>query len=83
MASGRPLVIGYMRDKVKSLRAALDHLHILCLVHNDITPANFMPNESNVPVIIDFGGLCRLGESLQNTKRTMGWHDAAAKQPLI
>ncbi|KAJ2975580.1 hypothetical protein NQ176_g5446 [Zarea fungicola] len=75
IASGRPLVTEYMKDWVSSLRAALHHLHHLGLVHNDITPANIMLDESDVPIIIDFDGLCRTGESLQHTKRTMGWHD--------
>ncbi|KAJ6780551.1 hypothetical protein PWT90_06639 [Aphanocladium album] len=82
IASGRPLVKNYMRDWFKSLRKALDHLHLQCLVHNDITPANIMLDENDVPVIIDFGGLCRVGDPLKHTKRTMGWHDEAVTSAM-
>lgn len=53
IASGRPLVMDSMCDWVKSLHAVLEHLHLHNLVHNDITPANIMLDESNTPVIIE------------------------------
>ncbi|KAJ2984034.1 hypothetical protein NQ176_g260 [Zarea fungicola] len=77
IARGRPLVRQDMKAWFPMLRAAVQHLHSLGLVHNDITPANIMLDENDIPIIIDFGGLCRLGDSLRNTKRTMGWHDEA------
>lgn len=83
IASGRPLVMDCMRDWVKSVRTALNHLHSYGFVHNDITPANIMLDESDVPVIIDFGGLCRVGDSLQHTKRTMGWHDETVSHAML
>lgn len=75
IASGRPAVRDNMKCWTESLRAAIDHLHSLGLVHNDITPANVMFDENECPVLIDFGGVCRSGASLKYTKRTIGWHD--------
>lgn len=75
ISSGRPLVRDYMKDWIESLRAAINHLHSLDLVHNDITPANIMFDENESPVLIDFGGVCRSGASLMSTKWTFGWHD--------
>jgi len=73
--SGRPLVQDYMKHWLKDLRGALEHLHRLGFVHNDITPANVMLDQSESPVIIDFGGMCGVGDSLEHAKRTYGWHD--------
>ncbi len=73
----RHLVDGLMRGWMQQLRSAVRHLHTLGYVHNDITPANIMLDEKETPVLIDFGGLCRAGASLQNVKRTIGWHDEA------
>lgn len=75
IASGRPAVRDNMKCWTESLRAAIDHLHSLGLVHNDITPANVMFDENECPVLIDFGGVCRSGASLKYTKRTIGWHN--------
>ncbi|PNY29091.1 Uncharacterized protein TCAP_00994 [Tolypocladium capitatum] len=76
IVSGRPLVQNYMQHWLESLRTALGHLHSLGFVHNDSTPANIMLDQNDSPVI-DFRGLCRVGESLKYTTRTSGWHDEA------
>ncbi|KAH7108714.1 kinase-like domain-containing protein [Dactylonectria estremocensis] len=75
VASSRPLVRCHMRHWFESLRSALQHLHSMGFVHNDITPANIMLDQNDSPMIIDFGSLCGVGESLQHTKRTHGWHN--------
>ncbi|PTB69400.1 kinase-like protein [Trichoderma citrinoviride] len=80
MESGRPLVEDHMKDWITSIRSAVDHLHTLGLVHNDITPANVMIDEHGSPILIDFGGLCRVGESLRTVKRTYGWYDEAVTE---
>ncbi|EGR49374.1 uncharacterized protein TRIREDRAFT_106487 [Trichoderma reesei QM6a] len=80
MESGRPLVRNHMKGWLESLRSAVIHLHSLGLVHNDITPANIMLDEADSPVLIDFGGLCRVGESLRTVKRTYGWYDEAVTE---
>jgi serine/threonine protein kinase len=82
IVSGRLLVQDYMKHWLKSLQQALEHLHCLGFVHNDITPANIMLDRNNSPVIIDFGGLCRIGESLAFVKRTRGWHDESVIHAL-
>lgn len=75
--SPRPLVECNMRAWLHALRGALDHLHELGIVHNDVTPANIMLDAKQSPVIIDFGSLCREGESLQHAKRTYEWYDGS------
>ncbi len=71
----RSLVDRTMRGWMPQLRSAVSHLHKLGYVHNDITPANIMLDKNEKPVLIDFEGLRRAGESLQKVKRTIGWHD--------
>lgn len=73
----RSLVDKTMRGWLPQLRLAVSHLHKLGYVHNDITPANVMLDRNERPVLIDFEGLRRVGESLQKVKRTIGWHDDA------
>lgn len=73
--SGRPLVQDDMKRWLEALRGAVEHLHCMDLVHNDITPANVMLDRDESPVIIDLGELCRVGDALEHTKRTRGWHD--------
>ena len=60
---------------VNKLRNALQHLHSLGLVHNDINPSNIMLDDQDEPVIIDFDSCCSIGHSLDNVGRTYEWHD--------
>ncbi|KAJ3472495.1 hypothetical protein NLG97_g10944 [Lecanicillium saksenae] len=71
----RDLVQHQMQRWIQQLRSAVSHIHALGYVHDDISPANIMLNENATPVLIDFGSLCRVGESLQTVRRTVGWHD--------
>ncbi|OAQ98287.1 hypothetical protein LLEC1_02082 [Akanthomyces lecanii] len=71
----RRLVDETVWDWLPQLRSAVSHLHKLGYVHNDISPANIMIGDDEKPVLIDFEGMCRVGESLQKVKRTIGWHD--------
>ncbi|KAH8169261.1 protein kinase domain-containing protein [Sarocladium implicatum] len=76
IASGRTQVRPEMRNWLERLREAVKHLHSLGYVHNDITPANIMiDDEGSRPVLIDFGSMCHVGESLARVGRTMEWHD--------
>jgi serine/threonine protein kinase len=67
-----------MKRWLEALRSAVEHLHCMGFVHNDITPANVMLDRNESPVIIDLGELCRVGDPLEHTKRTRGWHDESA-----
>ena len=64
---------------VTKLRNALQHLHNLGLVHNDINPCNIMLNDEDDPIIIDFNSCCSIGHSLDNVRRTYEWHDPTIK----
>lgn len=80
LRSGRQFVNDDMRQKFEGLKAAVDYLHSLDLVHNDITPANVMFNEDGEMLLIDFDSCRWLGEDLRSeagagTKRTHAWHD--------
>ncbi|KAM4057287.1 kinase [Hirsutella rhossiliensis] len=80
LRSGRLFVNDDMRQRLEGLKGAIDHLHSLGLVHNDITPANIMFNEDGKMVLVDFDSCRWLGEDLHGeggpgTKRTHGWHD--------
>lgn len=80
IVSPRIHVSAHMRDWLKCLHGAVEHLHSLGYIHNDLTPANIMIADSENPVIIDFGSLCRVGESLAIVKRTPDWHDQSVMQ---
>jgi serine/threonine protein kinase len=64
-----------MRKWLSPLHEAVNHLHSIGYVHDDITALNIMFDGQGRPVIIDFGSICRVGESLSQYKRTMEWHD--------
>jgi serine/threonine protein kinase len=83
ISSGRPEVSPRMKDWLLPLRAAVDHLHSIGYVHNDITPSNIMLDSRGQPVIIDFGSMCRVGESLVSYKRTMEWHDQSVSHARL
>jgi serine/threonine protein kinase len=80
LQSGRPLVHGGMRDLLQELKGAVDHLHALGIVHNDINPSNIMLREDGTIVLVDFDSCRQLGHDLHTengpgTKRTHAWHD--------
>lgn len=64
-----------LKEATYKLREAIEHLHSLEIIHNDINPANIMFDEDGALVLIDFDSCRRRGEPLGNTKRTYGWHD--------
>lgn len=59
------------------VRQALDHLHSLGLVHNDVNPNNIMLDEQDVPILIDFNSCQWEGGSLYGTG-TPGWTDGSS-----
>lgn len=75
ITSSRTLVHSTMRTWLQHLKSALEHLHSLGYVHNDLTPSNIMFDWDDNPVIIDFDSAGHIGDSLTNTKRTHGWAD--------
>jgi serine/threonine protein kinase len=78
LSSGRELVTGSIKSGLQGLLAAIKHLHLLGLVHNDINPANIMLDEDGALILIDFDSCRCIGESLRSTetKRTRHWHDS-------
>jgi serine/threonine protein kinase len=60
---------------IEGIRDALEHLHALGFVHNDLTPPNVMLDERGTAIIIDFGSSRRIGESLKGVRRTYEWYD--------
>lgn len=84
LSSGRPLVDDFIKASLIGILQAIQHLHSLGLVHNDITPANIMFTEDGTPVLIDFDSCRLVGESLRDTetKRTHEWHNPDVKTAL-
>ncbi|PLB53418.1 kinase-like protein [Aspergillus steynii IBT 23096] len=76
-SSARDLVNENMKSGLEGILAAIEHLHALGIVHNDINPANIMLDEDGTLVLIDFDSCRYIGESLRSTgtKRTHHWHD--------
>lgn len=60
---------------VNKIRSALQHLHNIGLVHNDINPSNIMFDHNDEPIIIDFNSCRAIGQSLNDVGRTYEWHD--------
>ncbi|OBR07336.1 Serine/threonine-protein kinase [Colletotrichum higginsianum IMI 349063] len=58
-----------------NIRAGLQHLHSLGIIHNDLNPMNVMIDENDNPVIIDFDSCRVVGAPLQDVKRTYGWYN--------
>ena len=77
LSSARDLVEENMKCGLDGILAAIQHLHSLGIVHNDINPANIMLDEDGTLILIDFDSCRYVGESLRNTgtKRTHHWHD--------
>jgi serine/threonine protein kinase len=76
LTSGRPLVDDVAKAWLSGIRAGIQHLHSLDIVHNDVTPHNIMFDDDNKPVLVDFDSCRHVGQSLQGTqtKRTYGWY---------
>lgn len=53
----------YVLSALKDLRKALDYIHSKGITHGDLTVANIMVNDKNIPKIIDFGIACFIGEN--------------------
>lgn len=68
-----------LKQSLQGLLAGIKLLHSLGIIHNDITPANFMVGDAGEFILIDFDSCRRLGEPLKaggiGTKRTYGWHN--------
>lgn len=81
LATGRPGVEEGMRQGLVGIRSAVAHLHSLCIVHNDIKPANIMIDDAGRFILIDFDSWRAIGASLTTggtgKGSTYGWHDAA------
>lgn len=73
----RPRVTSDILHVINDLLDGVQNLHSLGLVHNDITPANIMLDESRRLVLIDFDSRRHEGDSISDTKvrRTYGWYD--------
>ena len=59
------------------VKEALDHLHSLGLIHNDVNPINIMLDKQDVPILIDFNSCQWEGGSLYGTG-TPGWTDGTS-----
>ncbi len=62
---------------LSALGSALDHLHSLGLVHNDLNPGNVMVGADGMPILIDFGSCCSFGKRLLSGG-TAGWVDTTS-----
>jgi serine/threonine protein kinase len=58
---------------VAALDSAVQHLHSLGLAHNDINPGNILINAERMPVLVDFGSCCEIGQKLGASRGTAGW----------
>lgn len=58
---------------VAALESAVHHLHSLGLAHNDINPGNILIDAESMPVLIDFGSCCKIGQKLGASRGTVGW----------
>ena len=83
LASGQTNVLPHMRKWLVRLREAVDHLHSLGYTHNDLTPSNIMLDDQGSLVIVDFGSMCRVGDSLAQVKRTMEWNDQTVTHTAV
>ena len=60
---------------ITEMKSAMDHLHSLGLVHNDIKPTNCMLSFDGTAVLIDFDSCLPIGASCRYVGRTEGWCD--------
>lgn len=75
LSSGRLFVDDATKACLDGILAGIRHLHSLSIIHNDITPSNIMFKEDGTPVINDFGSCRKVGQPLEGTQKTHGWHD--------
>ncbi|KAI0112502.1 kinase-like domain-containing protein [Nemania sp. FL0031] len=57
------------------VKAGIQHLHSLGLVHNDLNPSNIMIAADGRPIIIDFDSCRPIGADLKRVKRTHEWYN--------
>ncbi|KAJ2892134.1 hypothetical protein MKZ38_010215 [Zalerion maritima] len=62
-------------DLLDKIKAGIEHIHRIGLVHNDINPSNIMFDKNDNPLIIDFGSCTPIGYSLEHVGRTYQWFD--------
>ncbi|KAH8655655.1 kinase-like domain-containing protein [Xylariales sp. PMI_506] len=76
MSSGRPLVGDDIINGLDQILDALQYMHSLKLVHNDVNPSNILYDKSGMLALSDFDSTRHEGESLRETatKRTHEWH---------
>jgi serine/threonine protein kinase len=55
------------------VRAALEHLHALGYIHNDINPSNVLLDEEDRAVLVDFGITGKTGEAKDPHLGTPFW----------
>ena len=60
-------------DVCTDIKAGIDHLHSLGIVHNDINPANICIDENGCAVIIDFDSAAPTGDPLGLRGGTTGF----------
>ncbi|KAJ7454782.1 kinase-like domain-containing protein [Mycena latifolia] len=72
-----------VKKVIAGVRSALEHLHALGFVHNDVKPANIMLAADSRAVLIDFDSCHPLGESLKGKKvATWDWdHGGETAEP--
>ena len=75
LGSDRPVTPETSSCYLEGIKAGIDHLHSIGLVHNDLNPANVMVSGDGRPVIIDFDSCLPIGVPLNKPKRTPGWYD--------
>jgi len=82
LSSGRLSVDKAIKACLNGILDGIYHFHSLGIIHNDIAPSNIMFEEDSIPVIIDFDGCRKVGESLHRTKRMHGWHNPQVQTAL-
>jgi serine/threonine protein kinase len=84
LINNRPTIDrAFAKTCTDGIKAGIDHIHSLGLVHNDITPSNIMLDHDGKPVIVDFGSCTEIGQPLGETKRTYGWFDPAGEIAMM
>ena len=71
---------GWCQKISEGIRAGLNNLHSLGLVHNDLNPSNILLDDQDIPRIVDFGSCRPEGESLTNVGRTYEWYNEAVQE---
>ncbi|KAI9656023.1 MAG: hypothetical protein M1821_005084 [Bathelium mastoideum] len=65
---------------MRTLEAAIHHLHSLGWAHNDLNPGNILVNEAGMPILIDFGSSLEIGKKLGTSRGTKGWIEEDMKE---